>query len=439
VASIKKYEDSPSEDNDDDPRRLRPYRARYRDAAGREHRKDFRLKRDAQAWLDRMTASVERGDHVAPQAGRSTFAEYAREWSATKVNVRRSTKVNIAGRLNKWAIPAFGQRPLDSIKPLHARRFVADLADRDLAPSTIRAIVLTTNQVFAQAVEDEMIAKSPFAKVIKDGLPSEAGTDEMRFLDAGQVDVLAAAISDRYRAAVYLAAYGGLRAGELWALRVDRIDRPRATVEVVESASEAGGWHVGPTKTGKRRTITIPRFLADMLDEHISGYSAGGFVFTAAEGGPVLHHNFKRRHYTKGCIAAGLGAMVQDDDARRAHYEGVRFHDLRHTCASLLIHAGRHLQEVKDYLGHSTIKVTSDRYAHIYPQARAAMADALDATFRDAKSVEPRTTSRTTTQTEADSMPLRQPKTASDLRELLERTTGFEPATPTLARLCSTS
>ncbi len=61
---------------------------------------------------------------------------------------------------------------------------------------------------------------------------------------------------------------------------------------------------------------------------------------------------------------------------------GFRFHDLRHTCAALLIVASRHLEEVKTYLGHSSIRVTSDRYGHLFPEAHAAIADALDATYR---------------------------------------------------------
>ena len=77
----------------------------------------------------------------------------------------------------------------------------------------------------------------------------------------------------------------------------------------------------------------------------------------------------RRRHYDPAVAAVeGLPA-------------GLRFHDLRHTCAALLIANGRHLEEVKDYLGHSSIRVTSDRYGHLFPQARAELADSLDATF----------------------------------------------------------
>ena len=115
-----------------------------------------------------------------------------------------------------------------------------------------------------------------------------------------------------------------------------------------------------------------------MLGEHIGRYpSPEGFVFTAGERGPVHHHNFRHRHYMPAVTIAGLPPRV-------------RFHDLRHTCAALLIAAGRHLEEVKSYLGHSSIRVTSDRYGHLFPEAHAALADALDATYRAIPAAPPR-------------------------------------------------
>jgi len=74
------------------------------------------------------------------------------------------------------------------------------------------------------------------------------------------------------------------------------------------------------------------------------------------------------RHYGNAVIAAGLT-------------EGVRFHDLRHTCAAWLIALGHHMQEVKDHLGHSSIRVTSDRYGHLFPESRDARAASLDNLF----------------------------------------------------------
>ncbi|MDQ1478160.1 MAG: hypothetical protein QOE62_3389, partial [Actinomycetota bacterium] len=105
-----------------------------------------------------------------------------------------------------------------------------------------------------------------------------------------------------------------------------------------------------------------------------------GWMFTAAEGGPVHQHNFRHRRYTRAVDAAAL--------------PGVRFHDLRHTCAALLIAACRHLEEVKTYLGHSSIRATIDRYGHLFPEARAAIANALDATYRSAPAASARNRTR---------------------------------------------
>ncbi|MGH8990226.1 MAG: tyrosine-type recombinase/integrase [Acidimicrobiia bacterium] len=85
----------------------------------------------------------------------------------------------------------------------------------------------------------------------------------------------------------------------------------------------------------------------------------------------LRHRNFYDRHFKPAVKAAGLP-------------ERLRFHDLRHTCAALLVADGRHMEEVKDYLGHSTIRVSSDRYGHLFPRARQELADGLDAIFAGA-------------------------------------------------------
>jgi integrase len=344
------------------------WRARYRDPANRLRTRTFDRKTDAERFLHQIETTKVRGEWVDPRLGKTTCGDYISAWLATKADVARSTKLNIDGRVAKHIRPFFEDMPVNAVRATHARAFVAELVSSGLSPSTVKSITLTASQVFAQAVDDGLIARSPFANV---GLPSQRQHEEMHFLTADQVNNLAAAIDERFRPAIYVAAYGGLRAGELWALRVDRVNVLGRTVEIVESASLAGGWHVGPTKTGKRRTVAVPRFLADMIGEHIGRYaSSRGLVFSAAEGGPVNHRNFSRRHYRN--------AVKRAVDVPNA----LRFHDLRHTCAAFLIAEGRHMEEVKDYLGHSSIRVTSDRYGHLFPAARAEIAEALDARFR---------------------------------------------------------
>jgi hypothetical protein len=125
----------------------------------------------------------------------------------------------------------------------------------------------------------------------------------------------------------------------LWALRVERVNVLAGKVEVVQSASEKGGWQVA-------RCIT-----------------------TTSAGGTSSLRSFvslARRSLRPRCASM-----------------------TRHSCAAFLIDAGRSLHEVKDHLGHSSIRVTSDRYGHLYPEARAALADALDAVYRDAPAASP--------------------------------------------------
>jgi integrase len=300
------------------------------------------------------------------------LGDYTADWLATKADVSPRTLINVEGRLRNHILPVFGSVSLARIQPSDVRAFVASLTAAGLAPSTVKATYLVLAQVLRTSAVDGYIAHSP---CIEPGLPSDRQRGAMHFLDAGQVDTLAASIDDRYRALIYTAAYGGLRAGELAALRVARVNVLAATLEVAESTSEVRGRLVtGPTKTGRVRTIGLPRFLADMLGEHIGRYpSRDGFVFTAAEGGPLRWRNFSQRHFRPAVAAAGLP-------------DGLRAHDLRHTCAALLIANGRHMEEVKDHLGHSSIRVTSDRYGHLFPRARQELADGLDETYRRAAS-----------------------------------------------------
>jgi integrase len=106
-----------------------------------------------------------------------------------------------------------------------------------------------------------------------------------------------------------------------------------------------------------------------MLAEHVGRYpNADGWVFSSAEGGPLRRSNFYRRHYKPAVARAGLDA-------------GLRFHDLRHTCAALLIAQGAHPKEIQEHLGHSTIRVTFDRYGHLLPNLAERLTEGLDQTF----------------------------------------------------------
>jgi integrase len=236
-------------------------------------------------------------------------------------------------------------------------------------------------------VKDGIVKVNPCADV---DLP-EPTHEEMVFLTHEEVRAVADAIDPWWRTLVLTAAYTGLRAGELGGLRRKYLDPLRGTLRVEETLKHVGreqaegdptaiGDRVfGPPKSERsRRTVTLPKFLREMLKEHLADPSPGGngpddLVFVGVMGGPVRQELFYRRHF-KPAVKAAL-----PPEKHR-----LRFHDLRHTCVAFLIDAKRHPKEIQEQLGHSSIEVTMDRYGHLMPRAAEELAAALDAGYRSA-------------------------------------------------------
>jgi integrase len=135
----------------------------------------------------------------------------------------------------------------------------------------------------------------------------------------------------------------------------------RAKTTIAESASEVGGQVIFQTpKTDRTRTVSLPRFVAEELAPLLAGKGPDDLVFTAPGGGPLRHTRFLRFVFRPAAKAVGLPAKL-------------RFRDLRHTCAALLIAQGAHPRAITDRLGHSTIRVTMDVYGHLLPGVDEAL------------------------------------------------------------------
>jgi integrase len=222
--------------------------------------------------------------------------------------------------------------------------------------------------LFSSALDSDLIVRSPCRGI---NLPHDAKT-EMRFLTTDEVSDLARVIEERYRALVLTAAYAGCRFGELAGLKTHRLDLLRRTLTVAESLSEVRGEVrlAAPKTAAARRQIALPMFLAEELAGHLAEWPPGadGFVFTAPAGGPLLRRNFRRRTWLP-TVRASVG-------------EPLRFHDLRHTHAAMLIAQGEHPKVIQNRLGHSSIKVTLDTYGHLFEGLDEAAAQRLDAAFQ---------------------------------------------------------
>lgn len=141
---------------------------------------------------------------------------------------------------------------------------------------------------------------------------------EMVFLSAEQIEALATTIDPRYASLVRLAAYTGLRAGEICALRVGRLDLLRSRVLVAESVTEVEGYGLvfGEPKTNERRSVTLPAFLRDDLGAHLAGRTSepADFVFPSATGGVLRHKMFYKRAFKPAVVNAGLPPAMRFHD-----------------------------------------------------------------------------------------------------------------------------
>jgi integrase len=345
------------------------WEARYRDSAGRQRTYTADTRADAIAFLNAARTDVARGVWRDPALARTLFGELADRVEATRVNRRASTRARDARLMKTQVLPTFRDCPLGDVTATDVKAWVASLEAAGLAPSTIRKCYQLLARVFDEATETGLIGASPCHRI---PLPTDE-RPEPALLTPQDVERLADVIDDRYRALVLTAAYTGLRWGELAGLRVPRVDFLRRRIDVAEILVEVdGAMTFGPPKTKTSRAfVSFPAFLADELGAHVAAYPdperRRRLLFVSDEGTPLRRSNFRRRVWIPAAVEAGVGAMVKDPATRRERYEGATFHDLRHACASWLIHAGANPLEVAAKLRHARVTTTLATYGHLFP------------------------------------------------------------------------
>jgi integrase len=196
----------------------------------------------------------------------------------------------------------------------------------------------------------------------------------MRFLDWSEVEQLACETVEPYGNLVRFASLTGLRQGELFALRDRAIDLARRSI-VVEAGAREG--QLVPTKTsGGRRQVRLSGEALRILREQLLVRAPNdlGLVFPSPGGAVWRKDNFMARIFRPAVRRAGLAPL--------------RFHDLRHTYAALMVAVGAHPKLLQAQLGHTSINVTLNTYGHLLPDAFADLGDSLDAVVRAHRSRE---------------------------------------------------
>jgi integrase len=299
------------------------WRARWRESPGGPQRaKHFDRKIDAERFLDGVRGDLARGVYIDPDAGKTTFKEYAEAWRIAQVH-RASTATSVEQQLRLHVYPTIGERRLSSVRPSDIQALVRGLGEV-LAPGTVEAVYGRVAAVFNAAVRDRLIASSPCVEVKR---PRPAPASTLEVLTTEQVLTLADAVPDRYHALIITAAGIGLRPGELFGLTVDRVDFLRKHVRVDRQLVRirGAGVELGPLKTSSSyRSVPLPRTVGDALAAHLARWPAHvelGLVFTNERDAPIQQYPF-----------SALWARVR---ATPQLPTWATPHDLRHYYASL--------------------------------------------------------------------------------------------------------
>ena len=342
------------------------FRARWRQDNGRQTSKGgFTSKSKAQTYGNQEEGAKHRGVSVDLGGGKTKLADYIEEeWWPTKV-LKPKTVASYRAILKLEILPRFGTTQLARITSIDVEQWLVNMKTAGKSASRIRQSKNLLHQILAHATLHRRIAYNP-----TEGIRAPVTTTKKlpRYITAGEVDQIAAAVPDRYRALVYVLGYLGLRWAEAVGLQRHNIHLLKRRLHIESTLSEVEGeFHRVPPKTHEERDVVLPVFLADELAAHIGRYvedDPDALVFTSAEGNPIRNSNFRRRVWTLALETAGV--------------EKLTMHQMRHTAASIMAAEGWPLQAVKEQLGHSSILVTADTYSHLFDESRDELAARLD-------------------------------------------------------------
>ncbi len=307
---------------------------------------------------------------------RETVAAYLTRWltDVAQPKLRPMTYRRYQELVKLHAIPVIGKRRLAQLSPQDVQALLTQKMAEGLAPATVLQLRAVLRKALGQALRWGLVGRNVAALVdpprmqraeIQPFTPEQART----FLPAVQGDRLEAL----YTVAVAL----GLRQGEALGLHWQDVDleagtlRVRVALQIIDKQPR----FVEPKTVKSRRTIDLPpvtvaalrRHKARQLEERLRAGTAWqdwGLVFTTSIGTPLDGTNV--RHYFARIL-------------KRAELPRIRFHDLRHTCASLLLAQGVHPRMVMEILGHSQIGLTMNTYSHVMPTLRQEVAAQMEA------------------------------------------------------------
>jgi len=344
----------------------------YRDQFGKRHWETCSSKKEAEERLAEVLLEIRAGT-FSPARGTMLFKDLASLWfeNHAKLNVRPNTCYTYQGHLNKHLIPFFGNMKVSSITPAVVDRFKAEKLKQGLHRETINKSLTILGSIFRYAVKNRFLRYNIMQDVDKLRTTLEEKREdrerEINILSPQEVLLLIKHTVPKYRPLILTAVLTGMRQSELLALQWDDIDWNAGQVYVRRMVYR-GRFFEPKSRKSKRKVDMTPVLISVLKRWRLAcPPSKYNLVFPTQEGNPMNPANLRRR--------------IFEPALRRAGLPRIRFHDLRHTYASLLILQGEHPKYIQAQMGHSSIKVTMDIYGHLMEGINIKATHRLDATL----------------------------------------------------------
>jgi integrase len=343
-------------------------------------KRGFKTSKEAEKYLTEQLNAIDKGTYI--EANKMSFGEYLDYWlkNYAEPNTAPKTFEGYDYIINTHIKPLLGQIELYKLQPLHLQEYYTlkmEDGRTDGNGGLSAQSVKHHHRLISKAVRDAVKWQFVIRNVAEAVNPPKPKKQEMKTLEGEQIAVLLnTAKSSQYYPVIFTAIYTGMRRGEVLGLRWEDVDLENKIVYVRQAlqAVKGKGLIFKDPKTGKGRSVAMTDRLVQMLRSHKAeqnkrklllgeSYEDYGLVFCQGNGKPFQPSELTRA-YNKLIKKAGVTP--------------VRFHDLRHTHATLMLKQQIHPKIVSERLGHSKVGITLDTYSHVLPNMQKEAADQFD-------------------------------------------------------------
>lgn len=332
-------------------------------------KRGFRTKPEAAAAEVAARDQVNKGTFI--KSSKVTFAEYLREWLANRRDIRDSTKHLYSILIEQHIIPASGRVLLGNINAMTIESILRTIEEKGMSASYNRNAFKVIHKSLSDAETKQIILRNPASLVSKPKVEKK----EMSHWSPEETKKFLAAVSNHRLSIIFiLAIYCGMRQSEILGLRMTDIDLPNNRLCISHILDFKKELRPGTKTASGTRSITISPIVVQEIKKRIElielerqatgeNYIDKGLLVCTKSGKPLPKHH---------CHELWNRLLVKTGTRK------IRFHDLRHTCASLLLSLNFHPKIVQDRLGHTSFKITMDLYSHLMPNMQIEASDALE-------------------------------------------------------------